>query len=87
EILGLGPGLPAARLSFDLAADSPVRLGLFDVTGHLVRQLHDGALAAGRHTIAWNGRDAGGDLVPSGVYVARLEVAWGVETGKVLVLR
>jgi hypothetical protein len=37
-----------------------------------VRRLHDGFLPAGRHAIAWNGRDDGERVVGSGVYFAEV---------------
>jgi len=65
---------PAGHAEFNLAVAEPghLRLSIFDVTGRLVRRLWDAPLAAGRHTIAWDGRDSGGRLL-TGVYFARAE--------------
>ncbi len=45
-----------------------VNLSIWSATGHKVRSLADGFLAAGTHTFRWNGRDERGKLVASGVY-------------------
>jgi len=79
---GARPGVPAAP-----GADPRVRLQLFDVTGRRVRVLADGALAAGRHTLVWDGRLEGGRRAPAGIYFYRLELGAGrVETRKLLLL-
>ena len=54
-------------------------LRVYDLSGHLVRRLNLGGLAAGRYSQAWDGRDHGGEPVPPGVYVVRLGAA--TETG------
>ena len=58
-----------------LADDSPVEMQLFDVTGRLVRRiLEQRSRGSGRYELGWDGRDDGGDLVPPGVYVARIRL-------------
>ena len=52
-----------------------IELALFDIGGRRVRTLVNGALAAGRHTIAWDGRGQSGEKLAPGVYIARLEGA------------
>lgn len=66
------PFNPATTIRFSLAAESAVRLDVFDVTGRLVRTLADGRLAAGAHAVAWDGRDRRGGRVASGIYLYRL---------------
>ena len=44
---------------------------LHDVAGRLVRRFDVDGLESGMHTLAWDGRDAGGRIVPPGVYFAR----------------
>ena len=50
-----------------------VRLSVFDVQGRMVRRLLEGPLSAGRHDLAWDGRDAGGRPLASGIYYLSLE--------------
>jgi flagellar hook assembly protein FlgD len=50
-----------------------VSLNIFNVRGQHVRTLIDGDVHAGPHNVTWNGRDAAGVRVPSGVYIYRLE--------------
>lgn len=71
------PFNPRTTIHFDLARTDEVRLDLYNVRGEHVRSLLRGSLAAGRHSVSWDGRDDTGSTVSSGMYVARL-VAAGV---------
>jgi len=64
-----------------------VRLAVYDLQGRRVRTLASHAMAAGRHVLGWDGRDAGGVRSASGVYFVRLEAAGRVEQKKVTLLR
>lgn len=59
-------------IRFALPEPQDVRLKVFNVEGRLVRTLLDGKRAAGRHVVAWDGTDEGGNAVSSGVYFYRL---------------
>ncbi|NNE69761.1 MAG: PKD domain-containing protein [Rhodothermales bacterium] len=61
------PFNPSARLEFDIASSSDVRLAVFDALGREVALLVDGQLEPGRHQVTF---DAEG--LSSGIYLARL---------------
>jgi Tol biopolymer transport system component len=66
------PFNPSTAISFTLPMRSKVELSLYGVTGQKVRELISGQLSAGRHTVNWDGRDDRGNIVSSGIYIARL---------------
>jgi hypothetical protein len=67
------PFNPSTTVRFDVPADcGPIRLDVFDLAGRLVRTLVDGELPPGRREVLWDGRDALGHGVASGVYYCRL---------------
>ena len=66
---------------------TPATLSVYSATGALVRTLQHGTLKPGYYTTTWNGRDADGGLVPSGIYLYRLEATGYSATGKVLLSR
>jgi hypothetical protein len=72
------------RLEFTLAQTAPARLVIFDVRGRRVRELVSDPLTAGRHSIAWNGRDATGRSAAPGVYAYRLECGPTHTSGRVV---
>jgi hypothetical protein len=61
-----------ATIALALSAPEMVGIRVFDIAGRLVQTLMEGKLQAGRHTIEWDGRDAGGRLVSNGVYFVRV---------------
>ncbi|MEZ4387949.1 MAG: S8 family serine peptidase [Candidatus Krumholzibacteriia bacterium] len=81
------PFNPSTTLAFELARPGAVRLELFDVGGRLVRRLVDGPLAAGRHEVDWDGRDAAGREQASGVYLARLVADGTRQSGRLVLVR
>jgi hypothetical protein len=52
----------------------PVRLAIYNPAGQEVAVLADGELGAGFYKATWDGRDAQGQLVASGVYLYQLTV-------------
>jgi hypothetical protein len=75
-------------IAFSLASPGPVRLAIYDVSGRLIRRLHDGtALGAGPHRTEWSGDDQVGRAAAPGVYYYRLESGSHSATERVLLLR
>ncbi|PEN06245.1 hypothetical protein CRI93_10500 [Longimonas halophila] len=69
-----------------------VRLRIYTVSGRLVRELQDSPNAIGWNQFRWNGRDADGDRVATGVYLyrVRMDTENGThegDVGKVVVIR
>lgn len=55
-------------ISFALTQAASMRLRVFNVLGQEVVQLVNSVRPVGTHSVIWDGRDAQGRLVPSGVY-------------------
>ncbi len=87
------PFNPATTLAFEVpqgegtATAVRIRLDVIDMRGRVVAHLLQSPLPPGRHAVTWNGRDAGGRDVPSGVYVARLRAGEILLTRKLTLLR
>jgi hypothetical protein len=63
------------RVRFAVSREGPVRLTVYDVAGRRVANLVDGILGGGEHSTVWDGIDASGRRVASGVYLYRLQAA------------
>lgn len=74
-------------IRYFVETDGPVRVEVFDVTGRRVATLVDGIKPAGYHQAEWNGRNAAGHVVASGLYIARLTTADAVASKKLLLLK
>lgn len=81
------PFNPATTISFSLAQSGDVKLTVFNVLGQSVTTLVDGTMEAGEHNVVWNGTDANGNTVSSGVYLYRLEANDFSETKKMTLLK
>ena len=79
------PFNPRTRIRFVLGSAGPVRVDVFDARGRRVRTLVAGTRAAGRHEVTWDGRDARGRVVASGVYFCRLRTR-GVDVARKMML-
>ena len=61
-----------ARFSFDLRRAGKVALSVYDVSGRRVARVLDSELAAGEHSVPWDGKDARGLRLGAGVYIYEL---------------
>jgi hypothetical protein len=68
------PADARTMLQYTLPRAGMVRLGVYDASGRLVRELASGTREAGQHAEAWDLRDASGRTVGAGLYFARLAV-------------
>jgi hypothetical protein len=73
------------RLTFDMEKAGEVEIRIFDAAGRLVRNLHHGHLAAGRHDIPFDGRAGNGAPVTAGIYLARIRKPGGTGTARLMI--
>ncbi len=79
---------PETQIGFHLATPETVTLRIYDLLGHQVRTLIAGETrAAGYNSVQWNGRDASGNLVSSGLYYYQLVTPDFTKTEKMQVIR
>ncbi len=69
------PFNPSTTFNFTLAFEDEAELSILDARGHLVRVLASGVHGAGDHSVQWDGKDANGRNLPSGVYLYQLRAA------------
>ena len=86
------PFNPETWLPYQLAADAPVNLRIYNVRGQLVRELDIGLQEAGSYRAQasaayWDGRDRLGEAVSSGVYFYTLRAGAFQATRRMLILK
>lgn len=81
------PFNPTTVIRFTLPKDSHVKLVIYDVAGRSVRTLIDDKRTADYYDITWDGRDASGSPVASGVYFYRIEAGQYRATRKMVMLK
>jgi hypothetical protein len=81
------PFNPTTRIAFRLPVAGRVSLEVFDLRGARLATLIAGDRAAGEQSVDWDGRDAAGRALASGIYLARLETAAGTASRRLVLLR
>lgn len=86
------PCNPDTWIPYQLQQASDVRVCVYDLRGHLVRELHLGYRDAGWYTARdqaahWDGRNQLGESVSSGVYLVQLQAGEFTAMRKLLVRR
>ncbi|MBN1999045.1 T9SS type A sorting domain-containing protein [candidate division KSB1 bacterium] len=61
-------------IPYDLQGPSEVRIDVYNARGQLIEILAEGSQSAGHHTAVWTGLAGSGEMVPSGIYFAVLQV-------------
>jgi hypothetical protein len=67
------PFNPSTRFELTVSEVRWARVTVHDARGRLLTTLADGRFTPGRHVVTWDGRDARGRGVASGVYFAQLD--------------
>lgn len=81
------PFNPATTISFALPQTGHVSLNVMNILGQTVRELVTEKLSAGVHQVEFDGRDANGRTLPSGVYFYRLVSGNFSQTRKMLFVK
>ncbi|MCK4680817.1 T9SS type A sorting domain-containing protein, partial [bacterium] len=90
--LKLSPARPnpfhdETRIVFELPSDGGATVSVYDVAGRLIRTLPESSGFAGPNLRTWDGTDADGNDMPSGVYFVRVTAGGESATGKVVLVR
>ena len=67
--------------------NSFTELSIYNVNGELISSLVNDVLPSGNYLVKWNGQNAKGKDVSSGVYLYHLKVADKLTTGKMVLMR
>ena len=77
----------ATTIRYRLEAPGRVRLEIFDIQGQKVKTLADSDSGPGAYQVEWDGTDASGKPVATGVYLARLQKGSASLVHKMLLLK
>jgi spore coat protein A len=81
------PFNPMTQIRFALPAAGPVELTIYNIAGQKVRTLANSVYGEGEHAVTWDGRDALGNPVSSGVYFYKLNAASSTHVKKMVLMR
>jgi len=81
------PFNPSTKINYTLQKAAKVKLTIYNTLGQVVQTLVNGKNDAGLYSISWDGRNAKGNQVVSGIYLYRLEAGQYHKTKKMLYLK
>jgi Ca-activated chloride channel homolog len=84
------PFNPQTTIRYSLPGDVQlydVTIKIYDMLGRLVMVLFKSKQGPGSYSVVWNGRDAAGNAVPSGVYLYTIKAGPYKETRKMILLK
>ena len=81
------PFNPSTTILFDKANDGYVTIEIYNIRGQKIITLLDDVVKAGKHRIEWNGTDALGRNVASGVYFYRMKTEEYVAIRRMLLMK
>jgi len=81
------PFNPSTTIAFDMAQAGNVSIEVYNIKGQKVKTLVDGDYGVGRHSVVWNGDDASGRNVGSGIYFYRMTTSGYSSIQKMLLMK
>lgn len=81
------PFNPSTQIAYDVPQQAQITLTVYNLLGQEVVTLVNEVKAAGRYTVTWNGRNARGFAVASGVYVYRMVAGEFSETKRMTLMK
>jgi len=81
------PFNPSTHITFNLKKNGHVSLTIYNMLGQKISTLLDQPLNAGMHQTHWDGKDANGTFLSSGIYYYKLETQSQQATRKMLLIK
>ena len=81
------PFNPTTFISYEVPVGMQFTIGIFDITGKLVKTLISGKQSVGQGIVRWDGQNDYQIILPSGVYFYRLSSADFTVTRKIVLLK
>jgi len=77
----------STTILFNLPASGFTQLVIYNIAGQKVRELIAETMTVGLHNVMWDGRDDGGIVLSSGVYISRLSSGELVTHNRMLLMK
>jgi hypothetical protein len=81
------PASQGMTVGYVIPNSGHARLDVYNISGQLVRKLHDGPTAAGPNTVTWNGRSENGQELAPGTYFLTLTADGRKASRKIVMVR
>lgn len=81
------PSRGSLSLSYQIPDRAQVEIGIYDITGRLVKTLVNQNQPAGKYQVRWNGRNEKGQKAASGIYFYSLKTGDRIVTKKLVLIK
>ncbi len=81
------PFNPDTKITYTLPAEAYVTMSIYNTQGQFVKTLINQYQSEGTHSITWDGRNAKGELVPSGMYFYRIIAGKDVLSRRMILMK
>ena len=81
------PFNPSTKIDIETVEANDLVVSVFDATGRLVNDLVNEYLDAGRYSVRWNGMDASGHGMSTGVYFIQVRSGAEINTQKMILIK
>lgn len=81
------PFNPRTAIQYDLPVESHVKLTVYNTLGKKVKTLIDENQSAGSHSAVWDGTNAKGGIIASGVYFYKIEAGAFIRTREMIFMK
>lgn len=81
------PFNPSTTFRYGLPEASDVKINIYDISGKKIMEWDMKNKDAGWHHVIWNGKDAQGDQVPTGMYIYHLRSGEFSDTKKMILMK
>ncbi len=78
------PFNPSTTIRFELPAKQNIEINIYNMLGENVCKLFSGELNEGTNELIWNGKNNSGNLLPSGIYIYKIESNNKILSGKMI---
>ena len=80
------PFNPSTSIPLSLAADSDIRVSVYDARGSLVKNIHRGFLHSGHYVFSWDGTNVNNSDVSAGIYFCKLFIGENTKSVRKMIL-
>ena len=81
------PFNPSTMIDIETVEANDLMVSVFDAKGRMVNNLVNSYLEAGRYSVKWDGMDASGMSMPTGVYFIRVQTGVDMHTQKMILIK
>ncbi len=76
----------STKISYSLMKDGHIKIEIFDLLGQKIAVLFDDVKEQGEHFFEWNARDEDGNILPGGVYFAKINSGINNEIARLMLI-